>query len=100
MSSSARIFSWSVAPIAGSSVARPLRASAATDTDASRTRLCGRPVGEHAMHDRAVELVQVAQLFQGVGDRAVGQLGLGHVDQGRAGERAASDSSRRGGSTL
>ena len=37
--SSARIFSCSVLPIAGSSVARPARASAATDTDASRTVL-------------------------------------------------------------
>ena len=34
---SARIFSWSVLPIPGSSLARPSRASAATDTDASRT---------------------------------------------------------------
>ncbi len=34
---SARIFSCSVAPIPGSSLARPSRASAATDTEASRT---------------------------------------------------------------
>ncbi len=39
VSSSAMIFSCSVLPIAGSSVARPARASAATDTDASRTVL-------------------------------------------------------------
>ena len=43
---SARIFSCSVAPIPGSSLARPSRASAATDTEASRTPCappCGRP---------------------------------------------------------
>ena len=39
VSSSVWIFSWSVLPIPGSSVARPSRASAATDTDASRTAL-------------------------------------------------------------
>ena len=39
VSSSARIFSCRVAPIPGSSVALPSRASPATDTDASRTRL-------------------------------------------------------------
>ena len=39
VSSSATILSCNVAPIPGSSVARPARASAATDTDASRTVL-------------------------------------------------------------
>lgn len=34
---SATIFSWSVSPIPGSSVARPSRASRPTDTEASRT---------------------------------------------------------------
>ena len=34
------------------------------------------------MHDRPVELVQVAQFLQGVRDRGVGQLGLGHAHQG------------------
>ncbi len=34
---SVSIFSWSVLPIPGSSLARPSSASAATDTDASRT---------------------------------------------------------------
>ena len=31
-------------------------------------------VGEHTVHDRAIELVQVAKLFQRFGDRRVGQL--------------------------
>ena len=39
VSSSVMIFCCSVAPIPGSSVARPARASAATETDASRTDL-------------------------------------------------------------
>ena len=77
VSTSARIFSCSVLPIPGSSVARPSRASAATDTDASRTALAAAAVGEHAVHDRAVELVQVAELLERVGDRGVGELGLG-----------------------
>ena len=38
-SASASTFSWMIAPIPGSSVARPWRASAVTDTDASRTAL-------------------------------------------------------------
>ena len=37
VASSARIFSCSVLPMPGSSLARPARASAATDTGASRT---------------------------------------------------------------
>ncbi len=37
VSASATIFSCSVSPIPGSSVARPARASPATDTDDSRT---------------------------------------------------------------
>ena len=39
VSSRVTIFSCSVAPMPGSSVARPARASAATETDASRTVL-------------------------------------------------------------
>jgi hypothetical protein len=39
LSSSATIFSCSVAPMPGSSLARPSRASAATDSEASRTLL-------------------------------------------------------------
>ena len=39
VSSSARIFSSSVLPMPGSSVTRPSRASAITDTDDSRTAL-------------------------------------------------------------
>ena len=38
-SASASTFSWMIAPTPGSSVARPWRASAATDTGASRTAL-------------------------------------------------------------
>ena len=55
-------------------MARPARASAATDTGASRTLLRRGAVGEHAVDDRAVELVQVAELVERVGDRGVGQL--------------------------
>ena len=44
-------------------------------------RLGGCAVGQHAMHDRPVELVQVTQLLQGVRDSGVGQL--------RAGPRAS-----------
>ena len=56
----------------------PSRASAATETEASRTALRRGAVGEHAVDDRAVELVQVAELLERVGDRGVGELGLGH----------------------
>jgi hypothetical protein len=39
VSASASTFSWMTVPIPGSSVARPSRASAVIDTDASRTAL-------------------------------------------------------------
>ena len=44
------------------------------------------------MHDRAVELVQVAELLQGVGDICVGELGFDHEWEGR--RRAASVAAR------
>ncbi len=46
--------------------------------------LGGGAVGEHAVHDRAVELVEVAELLERVGDRGVRQLGRGHGHQSRA----------------
>ncbi len=89
-------------PIPGSSVARPARASAATDTEASRTALAARPVGEHAVHDRPVELVQIAQLLERVRDRGVGQLRAGHRLQrkGRVGLGAGASWQSSEGATL
>ena len=73
----------SVAPIPGSSLARP---SAGERRDRHRRlahALGGRAVGEHAVDDRPVELVEVAELVERVGDRSVGELGCGHARQGR-----------------
>ena len=66
------IFCSSVAPIPGSSVTRPSRVSAATDTRRVAHDLRGVAVGDHAVDDRAVELVEVAELVERVRDRAVG----------------------------
>ena len=87
-------------PMPGSSVARPSRASAATETDASRTALRGRAVGEHAVDDRAVELVQVAEFLERIGDRGVRQLGLAHGLQSRAPAAARARGPRRLSPTL
>ena len=40
--------------------------------------LRSRAIRHHAVHDRTVELIQVAELFQGVRDRGVGQLSCAH----------------------
>ena len=93
VSISVRIFSWSVLPIPGSSVARPSRASAATDTGRLADRLGGPSICEHAVDDRAVELVEVAELGECVGDRAVGELGGGHRHK-RKGTRGSAGGDR------
>ena len=71
VSSSATSFSSSVLPIPGSAVTVPSRVIAATETVASRAALAARAVGEHAVHDRAVELVEVGELVEGGGDGEV-----------------------------
>jgi hypothetical protein len=91
----------------GSSPAACCRSRAARSPAGARERgdrhgrlahgLRGGPVGEHAVHDRAVELVQVAQFLQGVGDRGVGRVGHGTLSVGPAGApRVAAGTSRRG----
>ena len=71
VSASARTFSWIVAPIPGSSVARPARASAAIDCRRVPNRLGGVPVGDDPVDDRAVELVEVAELVERLRDLGV-----------------------------
>ena len=48
-------------------------------------------VGDHAVDDRAVELVQVAELFERFGDRVVGELALRHRIRVGARSRRARD---------
>ena len=43
------------------------------------------------MHVRPVELVQVTEFLQGIGDRGVGQLGLRHRTRVGAGPTHADD---------
>src|SRR3712207_8802624 len=50
-------------------------------------------VGEHAVDDRAVELVEVAQLVEVGGDRSVGQVG--HVLKARSEEHTSELQSRQ-----
>ena len=69
--SNARIFSCRVLPMPGSSTARPSRASAATDTDASRTALAPLRYASTRWTIGAIELVQVAELLERFGDRIV-----------------------------
>ena len=59
VSSSATSFSSSVLPMPGSSVTRPSRASCIDRDGGVAHRLGRRPVGDHAVLDGAVELVQV-----------------------------------------
>ena len=73
VASSASIFSASVLPTPGTSVARPCAGQLGDRDRALADRLGGGAVGEHAVFDRAVELVEDAQLFQRGGD-----LGVGH----------------------
>ena len=71
VSSSATSFSSSVLPMPGSVVTRPSRVSAGDGDRRVARRLRRRAVGEHAVDDRAVELVEVAELVEGGGDREV-----------------------------
>ena len=73
VSSRASIFSASVLPTPGISVARPCAGQLGDRDRALADRLGRGAVGEHPVFDRAVELVEHAQLFQGRGD-----LGVGH----------------------
>ncbi len=71
VSSSASIFSAIVLPTPASSVTRPC-ARQLGDRDAGLAdRLGGVAVGDHAVDDRAVELVQARQLLEGVRDLSV-----------------------------
>ena len=72
---SVRIFSCSVVPIPGSSVARPCTRQRRDRHRCLADRLGGRPVGEDAVDDRAVQLVEIAELGQRFGYRAIGDIG-------------------------
>ena len=71
VSSSASIFSASVLPTPGTSVALPWRGELGDRDGALADRLGGGAVGEDAVFDRAVELVENPQLFQRGGDLGV-----------------------------
>ena len=81
-SSRASIFSASVLPTPGISVARPARGQLGDRDRALADRLRGGAVGEHPVFDRAVELVEDAQLVERGGD-----LGVGHAQVTRAHSR-------------
>ena len=74
-SASASTFSWIVAPIPGSSVARPCARQRGDRHRRVADRLGGVAVGDDPVDDRAVELVQVAQLVERGGDLGVGRVG-------------------------
>ena len=73
VSSRASIFSASVLPTPGISVALPAGGQLGDRDRALADRLGGVAVGEHPVFDRAVELVEDSQLVQRGGD-----LGVGH----------------------
>ena len=75
MSSSATIFSSSVLPMPGSSVTVPSRVMRGDRARRLADRLGRVAVGEDAVHDRAVELVEVGQLVEERGDRGVRRVG-------------------------
>ena len=77
VSSSASIFSSSVRPMPGSSVTLPSRVMARDRARRLADRLGGVAVGEHAVDDGAVELVEVGQLVEERGDGGVGRIGHG-----------------------
>ena len=74
VSSRASIFSASVLPTPGISVALPGARELGDRDRAFADRLGGGAVGEHAVFDGAVELVEDPQLFEGGGDLSVGHL--------------------------
>ena len=95
VSSSALSFSSIVLPIPGSSVTVPARVISATDAPDLADRLRRVPVGEHAVDDRAVELVQVGELVE-----VESELGVPHRrSRVRARARGLADPSdlQRGG---
>ena len=84
VSSSARIFCSSVSPTPGSSVARPARASSSTETGLWRIDASGLAIGQDAVSDRPIELVQRRQLGQRLGDLGVPHPPM-HSSAGRPG---------------
>ena len=102
VSSKAWIFSCSVLPIPGSSYGATLARERRHRHGRVAHGLGAAAVGEHAVDDRAVELVQVAELLERFGDRVVGQLASGPLHQrtdpwmpiARRPKRAASTRSR------
>ena len=78
VSSRASIFSASVLPTPGISVALPGGGQLGDRDRAFADRLRRGAVGEHPVFDRAVELVEDPELFEGGGD-----LGVGHTRQNR-----------------
>ena len=77
VSSSARSFSSSVLPMSGSSVTLALAGELGDGHGRVAHRARRVAVGDDAVLDRAVELVEVPQLLEGGGDLGVGQVGHG-----------------------
>ena len=75
VSSSASSFSSSVLPMFGSSVTRPVAGERGDGHGGVAHGARGVAVGDHAVLDRAVELVEVRQLLEGGGDLGVGEVG-------------------------
>ena len=77
VSSSASIFSSSVRPMPGQLGDLALARHGRDRARRLAHRLGGVAVGEHAVHDGAVELVEVGQLVEERGDGGVGRIGHG-----------------------
>ena len=75
VSASEITFSWMIAPIPGSSVARPWRARRGDRDRRLADRLGRVAVGDDPVDHGSVELVQIAELVKRLGDLDVGRIG-------------------------